>query len=494
MAAATSKLLAAMTNLHKELPLMQAISNRSKFEISPVPIEAEIESCYIILTRWDDREVLLSTDRATSTVPVIDLPAGQRAAAGFINAVQQRFGLSAVCRFEVPVDDLMAKSRCVVLEVPAGEEPSGPVAWQPVRTVDWNQIAPSLGRDILWRALAKATNYNTGREQANFVRSGWLNEVRFWVSMVLPDQGLRPTGAWKQFNIGPDFSLIRFECSGQAVWFKAVGEPNCREFSITQQLAQLRLPHLAPLLAVHEAWHGWLMLDCGGNALETYATVDGWATAVRDLAQLQIASIGHGHLLMGSGARDMRPGVLAPRVDGFFEVMGDLMERQKKSSPPAVSRAELHDIQWRIKEALALVDKTSLPPTLGHLDLHPQNVLLSPVGAVFLDWAEAFFGYPFLSFQYLLEYFRRAFGQDHPQEERVTDHYWSRWREVVPEEDISRVRKVAPLLAAFGFAAASHARAKTEVPRTAAFLRSLTRRMGRESQLLTKGTCHVTVD
>jgi hypothetical protein len=453
-----------------------------------------MESCHTVLTRWDDREVLLSTDLAGSAVPVIEVPVGQRAAPYLINAVQHRFGLSAICRFEVPVQDLAANGRCVVLEVPEEEEPSGPASWQPVRTIDWSRIASSLGRNILWRAMAKATSYNAGREQPNFVRSGWLNEVRFWVARVLARQGLRPTGAWKQYNMGPDYSLMRFECTGPAVWFKAVGEPNCREFSVTRLLAQLKPPHLAPLLAVHEDWHGWLMLDCGGNALDTYSSPDGWTTAVRDLATLQIASIGQSHLLLGAGARDMRPGVLAQQVEGLFEMLSDLMERQTKFSPPALSHAELHDIRSRIMDALALVDGTSLPPTLGHLDLHPQNVLISPVGAVFLDWAEAFLGHPFLSFQYLLEYFRRAFGQAHAQEEQISDGYWSSWRDIVPEDDITRVRKVAPLLAVFAYTAASHARAETKEPRTAAFLRSLTRRMGRESQLLTKRACHVAVD
>lgn len=93
-----------------------------------------------------------------------------------------------------------------------------------------------------------------------------------------------------------------------------------------------------------------------------------------------------------------------------------LSERQIKVLPLVLSRAEIRDLASQVVDALAQLRGTDIPSALGHLDLHPQNVIVSPVGAVFFDWAEGFVGHPFLTLQYFLEHFRRAFGDAHTQE------------------------------------------------------------------------------
>jgi hypothetical protein len=137
-----------------------------------------------------------------------------------------------------------------------------------------------------------------------------------------------------------------------------------------------------------------------------------------------------------------------------------------------------------VKDALTVLEETGIPTTLGHLDMNPGNIICSPTGCVFLDWAEAFVGHPFLTFEYLREHFRRTFGQNDSQETQFVARYTFPWRAFVSESEIRRAIEVAPLVAVFVYATGNDLWTdpqKLEAPRSAGYLRSLTRRMEREA-------------
>jgi aminoglycoside phosphotransferase (APT) family kinase protein len=202
---------------------------------------------------------------------------------------------------------------------------------------------------------------------------------------------------------------------------------------------------------------------------------------------LQIQSLGRSLHLLDPGARDLRAWALADFVEPFFQAMGEVMERQTKIPPAALSREELRSLSARVQDALTVLEETSIPNTFGHLDLNPGNIICSPTGCVFLDWAEAFVGHPFFTFEYLLEHFRRTFGHDHLQETQLVARYTSGWRAFVSESDIRRALEVAPLVAVFACAVGNDVWTnprKLEDPHSAGYLRSLTRRMQREARAL----------
>jgi aminoglycoside phosphotransferase (APT) family kinase protein len=125
-----------------------------------------------------------------------------------------------------------------------------------------------------------------------------------------------------------------------------------------------------------------------------------------------------------------------------------------------------------------------IPDSLGHLDLNPWNIVVGREGCAFLDWAEAYVGHPFYSFQYLLEHFRRAVSLDRSREAHLTESYAEPWRHVVCGEAVGEALKLAPVLAAFAYAAGTGVWDDGENlrdPATAAFLRSLARRLNREA-------------
>jgi hypothetical protein len=121
--------------------------------------------------------------------------------------------------------------------------------------------------------------------------------------------------------------------------------------------------------------------------------------------------------------------------------------------------------------------------------MNPGNLLACGKHCVFLDWAEAYVGPPFFTFQFLLEHWRRFYGVDSPHEQSLLSSYAIPWTRFASSEEIASALRVAPLLAAFTYAAGGIRWRNPESirPETAGCLRSLTRRMKREADCWTAG-------
>lgn len=445
----------------------------------------ERETRRIILLRGEKPEVWLCREGAHRTLPDIPVPGRERIAEHLISGVEEILGIAAISLFLLEVPSSQSKIQYEVMESCSSDGNSAHANnWASVEAFE--ELAFRDSRDAEAVRLAVNQTKESGANDA-FGKPGWFDELVDWVRQTIEPHGLHLNGRFRQLNASRTFSLIRFETDGPAVWFKATGSPNRREFPLTQFLMRLHPRSLPRIIATHPEWNGWLALEVQGTTLNASHELGPWIVAARALAELQIGSLNRELHLLEAGARDLRPNVLAKRVEPFFQMMGDSMERQIKIPPLVLSRAEISGLASQVVNALAQLQGTDFPATLGHLDLHPQNVIVSPVGAVFLDWAEGFVGHPFLTFQYLLEHFRCAFGEAHPQEPQLIDSYSSSWRAFASDDDILRARKVAPLLAAFTYAAANELwnnPRKVEQSHTAAALRSLTRRMSREARML----------
>jgi hypothetical protein len=316
---------------------------------------------------------------------------------------------------------------------------------------------------------------------------GWFKQLIEWTKEVMEPKGLRLNGNIRQLNASPAFSLIRLETTDTAVWFKAVGEPNLREFPITLTLAELFPAYLPAILASKPAWNGWLSAEAEGINLSETQEPRFWEAAGTALAGLQVKSVSAPQRLLDLGARDLRAGTLSDLVHPFLDVMGRLMDQQSKVPPPIVSRRELASVEESIQVALGLVRESGIADTLGHLDLNPGNIVVSQDRCVFLDWAEAFVGHPFFSFRYLLEHFRREVGIDRALEERLIAAYAAEWRRLISPADLTAAFALAPLLAVFAYAVGSGVwrdEQRLQDSRTAGYLRGLTRRMNREASRL----------
>jgi hypothetical protein len=128
-----------------------------------------------------------------------------------------------------------------------------------------------------------------------------------------------------------------------------------------------------------------------------------------------------------------------------------------------------------------------IPDALGHLDFNPGNILCSAHECIFVDWAEAYVGPPFLTFEYLRAHLARSQREGAGLNADISTAYGTPWRTVVSPDAVGQAMHLASILAVF-----AHATATEEWPqpsslhksRAAGYLRSLTRRMHGEMRRL----------
>ena len=334
------------------------------------------------------------------------------------------------------------------------------------------------------RALSR--NTETGNE-GPFAKPGWLRELCNWIAQQIEPLKFRLTGNFQQLNASSSFSLIRLETTDGAFWFKAVGAPNLHEYAISQALAR-SLPNYVPsVLATKPEWHGWLMADGGGVTLNDVQDPVAWQTALTTFANLQIDSIGLKDELLEAGCRDLRLAALLELVDPFLDAMADLMKLQSKVPPPILSQQQLWDMSAVLKDALQCLGALRIPDALGHSDLNPGNIIVGPERCTFLDWAEAYVGHPFLTFEYFLAYLRKDYPQLARLESELRASYSRIWSFVASPEQIAQAYSFSPIIAVYAYAASSNVWRDPErlkVPGFPGYLRSLTRRIKQEADFM----------
>ena len=319
-----------------------------------------------------------------------------------------------------------------------------------------------------------------------FARLGWMHELKDWVNTNIQPLGME-VKSFKQLNGCETFSLIRFATTRQPVWFKAVGEPNLHEFSISHALAKFFPRHVPNIIATKYDWHGWLMSDGGGATLDEIPDPNAWQTAIATLADLQIDSIGTTNDLLEAGCIDFRLATLVELVDPFLDTMAELMNQQTKVPPPVLSRQELSHLSETIKDALQCLSALQISDTLGHSDFNPGNIIVGPEGCTFIDWAEAHVSHPFLTFEYFLSHLRKDYPALVPFEDELRAVYARRWLVSSSAEHLAEAFLFSPLAAVFAYAAAGNIWRNPErlkVPQVPGYLRSLTRRMKKEADSL----------
>ena len=223
------------------------------------------------------------------------------------------------------------------------------------------------------RGVPKVRNHSSGP----FAKPGFLFEIMDWAQKEIAPLGLTLTGRFRQLNASPTFSLIRFETDGPALWFKAVGEPNLREFSITRNLSQMFPTFLPRLIATQTHWSAWLTTETQGKHPEEGTEIGVWKAVVQTLADLQIASFGKTFRCLDAGCTDVRICTLLQLADPFLEVMTELMGLQTKNPPAPLSRNELLALGVPLKDALGDSQNCEIPNALNHLDFNPGNIIVS---------------------------------------------------------------------------------------------------------------------
>jgi thiamine kinase-like enzyme len=453
------------------------MTGQTKFETLPYRL---------IITRYAGSEVLLGA--SPPSLPSLDVSCGARPAEGLVTGIERRYRLETYCLWvshDTVADADSVPVNYAVMEALEQNRPAPQgMFWAPAS--DAVSRVGSAGAAAIRGFIEDLRRYGTEADRAPFAQPAWIQKLLGWAGAQLQPFGLRLTGGFWQLNAGPTFSLIRLQTNRAPVWFKATGEPNAHELPASLTLARL-IPEFVPrILGVHRSWNGWLSSHVPGRLLCGVENHSAWETVARALARLQVASIATGSELRESKVRDLRPGKLAELVDPFIDCMSRLMQVQEKQSPAPLTRVELASLRDQLGEACQRLEDLKTPNSLGRFDLNPGNIVVSRDRVVFLDWAETYWGHPFLSFAYLIEHFRWH-SPDVAFESTLKSSYATSWQAVCASETVSASLAVAPLVAAFAYTVAGRNWREPEIlsdSRAAAYLRSMTRRMHLEAKAL----------
>ena len=439
----------------------------------------------IIVDEHRENVLLVRTERRLA-FPVLRIPCHQRVAENLTRQLEQNFGCCAVSLFALE-DHLSTEYGYDVLECCAFEPQTPELGWKAVSSLSEGLFFEPGDCIALRRAIAECQRYAADLHSP-FCKPGWPRELSAWAAAAIRPLGLELHKSLCQLNASPSFSLIRFSTNGPDVWFKAVGEPNRHEFGITQTLAKVLPDFLPEIIASRADWNGWLSLQCNGTGLSEIRDVCAWQSAAQDLARLQIESSHKLDDVRRSGARDLSGIALSDMRQPFFETIRKLMRMQTTIPPHPLSDAELDHLDQCIEKCIVSCQELQIPDALGHFDLNPGNIIFWPDGCKFLDWADAYVGNPFFTFQYLLEFLRSTFAMDPTIETRFTTAYLEQWGRLTSGV-IDEIRRLSPLLTVFAYAAGTTAWRSNEAlrnPKSAGYLRSLTRRMAAEANRLTQ--------
>ena len=225
----------------------------------------------LIITRRDGSELLCLPDGPFHSLPSVDIPRWQRVAEPIRNAVKTHLNLDAYSLFTCPCETPTSETPRTLFQAMECVRPDGPVSptafWVPISSLMIDSFRDAQDFRRICNALSALSHDTETGNEGPFAKPGWLRELCNWIAQQIEPLKFRLTGNFRQLNASSSFSLIRFETTDAAFWFKAVGAPNLHEYAISQALARL-LPNYVPsILATKPEWHGWLMADGGGVTL-----------------------------------------------------------------------------------------------------------------------------------------------------------------------------------------------------------------------------------
>src|SRR5882672_1935718 len=239
------------------------------------------ESGRLVIVSRNGSEILLKSGATGFELPQILIPGNQRIAAGIVRGAEEQLGLRVVALYEIfPHGQSGWFGECCHAAVSHSASQSAPkgLFWTPIRSVLAD--SPLSGEDALvvqalWLKLQTTTS---DRLTEPFAQPGWFAEVTDWIAKSLDKHSMFLTGSFRQLNASSTFSLIQFDTNSRPVWFKAVGEPNTREFAVTLALARICPAHLPRVIASEPAWNAWLAEEAGGTSLAVATCAMAWQT------------------------------------------------------------------------------------------------------------------------------------------------------------------------------------------------------------------------
>ena len=456
----------------------------------------ETEVWRLIILRRNASELLVFQSEAGFDLPCVEIPAHGRIALALNAQVKALWNLDVYSLYPLPATAPgHATARYHIVEALQYDAVTPRTAqWLPIRSVAADGFVEHRDISAIETWIGSLSRSNPNGRHATFEKPGWFFDVRDWVQDAIRPIPSTLTGRFQQFNASSSFSLIRFETDTDAVWFKAVGHPNEREFPLTVLLSTHLSSFTPQVLATQPPRNAWLTSEVPGLRLTHTQGFAAWKNAARDLARMQIASIDLAETVLNGDLRNVRIAALLAQVEPFFECLSELMDRQTIGNPARLSIEGLAQLKTSTRDALLELQQEGVPDCLGHLDLHPENIIALPERTVFLDWAEGSMGHPFLSLAYLLEHFRRSSAWSDEAQTYLTEEYAAVWKSSYSLKNLHALLRVSTFIAVFAHAVSGDAwrdPRKLQEPSIAGYYRSLARHMKRYADSMHDGATRV---
>jgi hypothetical protein len=444
-----------------------------------VPVDLERDRFQLVVIDMNTMRVLLDARGPNARFPGVSIPADARPAASLTDAISDRYGL---CTIQLAILQREKEIGYVAVHeiVYAEKEAHAKLCFANLSEVNWDQF--SFGEHEWVRRIVNGEAYELG----HFAQPGWINRLIARTGLQM-ERTTQPVV--RHLNQGIDFCLLNLrDTSGRNLWFKAVGKPNRREYGITLELAR-RFPLYVPkIVATVPEWNGWVMENVDGAPLNTKAARQLCEDAFTTLALLQQQSACNITSLLAAGAKDWRYLSIASLLEPFFLEARMAMEAQTSAKSKPFSKSELSQLRQDIQVAFYEFMDSCLPETLLHGDIGHGNVLATSNGPVFLDWAEASIGNPFVCAEHLLADLTRSNPQVAEVQAELRRHYASQWSAYLQPSKLEKVSALAPAMGVFEYCLFVWDSNRDRPDRAQAWplIRSLLRRTRRELDIESK--------
>jgi hypothetical protein len=413
-------------------------------------------------------------DETENSLVSITAPSG-RLAYSLAEELESRYGVATIQLALLPRN---TSSAFAIHEVRAASELGAKLTG-----IEFDQLDEETLRDDerdLLQSILKRRDTGQGR----FARLGWIDELLVRIEPFLTRRNQRATGLIRHFNAGIDFSLLWIQTDAESnLWFKAVGEPNTREFAITLELASVFPNYLPRIVCAMPDWNAWVSEDVEGLPLGATSDESTIATTLRVLAFLQQHAIADLPRLRQLGAIEWPLSRVLALQDEFFADMPSIMAAQTSTRSRPLTASELVSLQSAVLDASAEFMAIGIPDSLVHGDIGHGNIQIKDGRPVFLDWAETYIGHPFLTAEHLLVDLERSLPDLSSQQRvRLRNLYLAEWKGLVSEHDLTCAARLMPAIAAFAYAVIlwSTVRVRPDPTPAGPLLRSLVRRLQRE--------------
>lgn len=405
---------------------------------------SELVEYRVLLALPQTQEILLAEEYGALCVPRVTIPKWTRPAETLIEAVQEKWQVSAV------VVDFLSDDSHPACAVPA-------CAVMEIRQKDWHpangQLVPvkldaagACGLSQSTQAALQEILQGKCGARGPFSRLGWVDEAEDWIASAVTDREIRFTNLPLQLNACGTFALIRFTTKcGRAYWLKAVGEPNTHEFGVTTYLAEHCPAYLAELVCARSDWNAWVMRE-SGQALQRPLPLRAVEQVATRMAEIQTTFIEKTSDLFARGCVDQSVEVLGAHIDEIIAYLVEAMEHQTSTKVPRLPEPRLRELGEILRAACSAMHDLKIPNSLLHNDLNAGNVLFDGSQCVFIDWSEAYIGNPFLVFQQLYALMSRGEDTALPWVQHLRAAYKRQWRPYLTELQIDRAFALAPLL------------------------------------------------